>query len=100
MRQARWTAQAALELEEILFYIALEAGRPNVAERLDQKVRAVADRLANNPLLGEAWPDLGSGLRVFSFKRWAVIYRASDTGVDIVGFVDAARDFGDFFRGR
>lgn len=100
MGQARWTAAAELELEEALFHVAMDAGRPHVADRLDGEVRSLAQLLADNPLLGEARPDLGDSLRVFSFKRWAIVYRPSADAVDIVGFVDAARDFGDFFRYR
>lgn len=100
MSPARWSPLAGLELEEILYYIAFEAGRPGVAEKLNRQIQELADRLAQYPALGEARPELGRGLRVFSFKRWVIVYRPFEDGIDVVGFVDTAREFNDFFGGR
>jgi toxin ParE1/3/4 len=100
MARAHWTALAELDLEEILYYIAVESGRPLTAGRIGQLVRETCDKLAASPMLGEAAPELGAGLRLFSFKRWAIIYRPSDRGIDVIGVVDGARDFGDYFRFR
>jgi hypothetical protein len=83
MARAHWTALAELDLEEILYYIAVESGRPLTAGRIGQLVRETCDKLAASPMLGEA-----------------IIYRPSDRGIDVIGVVDGARDFGDYFRFR
>lgn len=100
MPRARWTSLAELDLEEILYYIAVEAKRPLVAEKIGEQIRSCCERLARSPHLGEVRADLGERLRTFSFKRWVVVYRPADDGIDVVGIVDGARDYGNYFRGR
>lgn len=90
MSGANWMPLAKLELEEILFYIAVEGGRPALADSIGRQIRDKADQLAQGPLLGEARPDLGPNLRLFSFKRWALVYRPTETSIEVIGLVDAA----------
>jgi hypothetical protein len=45
MRQALWTPHAIAELEDILFYISVEAGRPLAGEQNYEKIRRLARSL-------------------------------------------------------
>jgi toxin ParE1/3/4 len=92
MAIARWTPLAELDLEEILYYIAFESGRPETAERIGEEFRVCCDGLARSPNLGERRPEFGNQLRIFSLKRWAIAYRAAVDGIEVIGVVDGARD--------
>jgi toxin ParE1/3/4 len=100
MASARWTSLANLDLEEILYYIAVHESRPLVAEQIGQQIRELCDRLARSPHLGESRPELGVGLRTFAFKRWAIVYRPASGGVEVIGVFDGARDYGNYLRNR
>jgi toxin ParE1/3/4 len=100
MAHASWLSAAERDLDEILAYIAVGQGRPLIAEQIAHQVREKCDLLANAPMLGEARPELGPELRLFSYRRWAIVYRPTSSGVKIVGIVDCARDFADYFRSR
>ena len=52
---------------------------------------------ADQPEMGTARPDLGSSYRVFHHKRWVVIYRPIQSGIEILRVVDGARDYPSLF---
>ncbi|MCA9099553.1 MAG: type II toxin-antitoxin system RelE/ParE family toxin [Planctomycetales bacterium] len=55
---------------------------------------------AANQLAGEARPDIGDNVRVFSFERWVVFFRPIDEGIEVLSVVDGARDYRDHLRRR
>lgn len=59
MPQAIWTSLAEADLENIVYYIAVEEERPLVASQIAREIRDHCERLVGNRLLGEARPDLG-----------------------------------------
>ena len=48
--------------------------------------------------MGTARPDLGEDLRVFSHKRYVIVYRALADGIEVLRVVDGARDYPSLFR--
>jgi toxin ParE1/3/4 len=97
MAIVHWTADATRDLEEIGYYIAIEDCRPSVAARILCEIQAKCELYATSPQIGFARPDLGIGCRVFRYKRWIVIYRQIETGIEILHVVDGSRDYDQLF---
>ncbi|MCL4204307.1 MAG: type II toxin-antitoxin system RelE/ParE family toxin [Pirellulaceae bacterium] len=93
MARAEWTSTAEDELTEIAYWIAVEAGRPGTARSIVEEIQQKADFYAANPKLGQRHPDFPDGWLYFRHKRWIVVYRPKNDGVDILRVVDASRDF-------
>lgn len=94
MPQAIWSPEAALDLEEIAFYIGVTDCRPATADRIVRDVRRLCDLIATQPEMGESRPEFGAGCRVFPFeRRWLILYRPVAEGVDVLRFVDGTRDY-------
>ena len=93
MARAKWTAVAQRELEDILYYIGVEQQRQSIAERIGREIHEKCLLYANAPELGTEMPDLGQGYRIFRYKRWAIIYKPRDYGLEVFGIVDATRDY-------
>ena len=97
---AIWTPEATGDLEEIIYYIAVEQNRPEVAEGVARQIREACDRHATAPLAGERETRLGHECRRFSLKRWIVLYRPYQDGIAVLRIVDGSRDFDQLFTGR
>ena len=100
MARDQWTAWAESDLEEIVVYISRERSRDGTAKKIYTDIRQRCRLYANNPLLGELYPDLGSDYRGFVHKRWLVIYVPREYGIEVFAVLDSARDFQAFFRQR
>jgi toxin ParE1/3/4 len=100
MGQAIWSELAELDLEEIVYYIAVEDKRPQVAEQIAGEIRDACDRYAEHPLVGEREPRLGGSCRRFTHKRWVILYRPEETGISVIRVVDGARDFDRLFGSK
>jgi toxin ParE1/3/4 len=73
---------------------------PAAAEKLLRTIEQKCRLLAGNPLLGEAWPELGENIRFFTVRRtWVIIYRPADDGIELVRVVHGARDIPSLFDG-
>ncbi|MGA2033462.1 MAG: type II toxin-antitoxin system RelE/ParE family toxin [Thermoguttaceae bacterium] len=81
---------ARRDLKEILVYVARD--KPVAARRLRSALEGVFRVLATNPSIGEARPDLGRGIRVFSFGSYAVYFRKTRASVVIARVIHGARD--------
>lgn len=97
MPQAIRTEAAQQDLDEIAWYIAVHENRPRVAYQIIDEIIAKCELLAENPLLGNAMPDLGSKCRIFSHKRWVIIFRPIVQGVEVMRIVDGSRDYDKLF---
>jgi plasmid stabilization system protein ParE len=97
MARAEWTATAEDELTEIAYWIAMEAGRPQTARRIVEELHQKAEFYAATPSLGQRHPDAPEGWFYFRHKRWVVLYRPREHGIDVLRVVDAARDFPTLF---
>ncbi len=93
MPGAEWTPQAVTDLDEIVFYIAVEDGRPLVAEKLADEIYEKAEQYARHPLMGTARPDIGEAIRTFSHTRYVVLYVPMNDGIEVRAIIDGARDF-------
>jgi toxin ParE1/3/4 len=82
--------QARQDLKEILLYIARD--KPAAAHRLRLALEGVFRALARNPAMGEARPDLGPDIRVFSLGSYAVFFRPRKGRLVIARVVHGARD--------
>ena len=90
------TARAEEDLIEIWNYIAQDSLA--AADRVLDRIETVCERLADNPRMGPARPDLAQDLRYFVSGRYLVIYRETPGGVEIVRVVHGARQLPDLFR--
>ena len=78
---------ARQDLKEILAYVARDW--PTAAHRLRSALEGVFRVLAGNPSMGEARPDLGHGIRVFSFGNYAVYFHEMRGRVVIARIIHA-----------
>ena len=90
------TARAEEDLIEIWTWVARDS--LTAADRLLDRIDEVCGRLAENPLMGPARPDLAEGLRYFVAGSYLVIYREAAAGVEIVRIIHGARDLPNLFR--
>jgi plasmid stabilization system protein ParE len=65
MPVAVWTPQAERDLENILYYIRVTAGRPLTAERIGQEIVSAADRQALLPFARSRHPAAPSEWQYF-----------------------------------
>lgn len=92
MPQAHWTPLGEAELEGIVYFIAVEDGRPITAERIATEIRDRANKFAASPEQGHRHPDFPSDWRYFLHKRWLVLYQDHSEGIEILRVVDSTRD--------
>ena len=96
MRLARRTEAAERDLQEIAFHIAVRDGRPIVADRIIDQLVGECQMLAEigrDSQLGTDSPELGAGVRLFAFKRWVIVFRYAEHGIDVLRFADASQDY-------
>ena len=93
MPTVSWTPTAQAELDEITQFLLKSGQSTRAVETIARELLADCDRYAGFPRLGAASPEIGENCRVFSHKRWAIIYRPNQEGITVVGVVDAARDY-------
>ncbi|MFN6558278.1 MAG: type II toxin-antitoxin system RelE/ParE family toxin [Nostoc sp. ChiSLP01] len=87
------TAKAEEDLIEIWIYIA--ADNPIAADRLLDQIDTKCQRLADNPELGQARPDIAPKLRYFPVGRYLILYRNISEGIEVVRVVHGARHLPD-----
>ena len=64
----------------------------DTADHFIEELRALAQKLAEQPFMGRGRPELGNDVRVFPHERYLIIYRPADYGVGIARVVHGARD--------
>lgn len=92
-RSPAWEGHA---LVEIAFQIAVRDGLPIVPERIIDRLVGECQMLADtsrDSQLGTYSPELGDGVRPFSFKRWVIVFRYTEHGIDVVRFADSSQDY-------
>jgi len=88
LRNFKRTDQAEQDLIEIWLHIARD--KPSAAEKLLERIDGACARLAQNPRMGPARPDLAADLRYFVVGAYLILYRESDDSVEIVRVVHGA----------
>lgn len=92
MKRYRFTPAARNDLKAISRYIAVERQSPQGAKRLREIFLDDFRRLAHNPLIGQACPEFGPSLRIWSIRGYVVLYRPQPDGIEIVQITHGARD--------
>ncbi len=90
------TEAADDDLRNIAYQIGVESLRPSVADRIVEELLDEFDRLARLSTvseLGMPGPELGAGIRLFSHKRWVVIFRYVNEGILILRIADGSQDY-------
>ena len=94
MARVIWSPEALDDLDEICRFIARDS--PPASEAFARPVRAAVARLAVFPRSGRVVPELGMGtLRELIVGSYRVIYRYSETEVEIATILHAARPLTD-----
>lgn len=103
-RLYRLAEHADGDLRSIVAYIGQE--RPQAAARIIVKLAETFRTLADSPNLGTACEDIGPGVRMFSPEppaaRYVIFFRHAEAPqrVEIVGVIDAARDWSAVMQAR
>ena len=82
--------QAAEDLETIWVYIAQDSR--DAADRFVLYIQGVFESILMYPLSGRARPELRNDLRSAPYGNYLILYRPTDSGIDIVRIVHGARD--------
>ena len=96
MAVAYRTETADNDLRNIAYQIGVESGRPLTAERIVDDLIDCCDQLAElSPIsrIGTTAPELGRGIRLFSHRRWVIIFRYIDEGVLVLRIADGSQDY-------
>jgi toxin ParE1/3/4 len=94
----RLAPQAAADLEDIAYYLFLDSGSLDVADRLSESITGRFAMLATHPRAGRRRDDLRPGLRGFPAGAYIVLYRVEDGDVVIVRVLRGSRDLEGIFR--
>lgn len=84
------TVRAELDLDEIWLFIATD--NVGAADALIDAIAQTARRLAEQPLMGRARPELAPEIRSFTVGRYVLFYRPLPNGVELVRAIHSARD--------
>ncbi|MCX8089517.1 MAG: type II toxin-antitoxin system RelE/ParE family toxin [Verrucomicrobiae bacterium] len=82
--------RAARDLELAVGYVARHAGA-EIAERFGLRLLEKALSLASFPERGRIVPELGPPFREIIHRSYRIVYRVSETRVEVVRFWHAAR---------
>ena len=86
----RLSRAAETDLDEIWFYIAQDS--VSAADRFIELLTGKFPRLAATPSMDRARDELQPGLRSFPVKRYLILYRPIENGVEIVRVTSGYRD--------
>jgi toxin ParE1/3/4 len=84
------TSQSEQDEFDIALYIARD--NPAAAKRLLQRFDRKLERLAEFPGLGRSRDDLMPGLRSYPIKKYLLLYRAVDDGIELLRVLHGMRD--------
>jgi len=94
---------ARQNVDEIYDYIGQRDGRPTVADKFVIELEKVcgnyAAAFAAGHVLGSARSDLGESYRIIAHKRWVIVFRPIEGGIEVLRVVDGSRDYGRLFGG-
>ena len=90
------TPEATQSLLEIWDRIAQD--NVSAADKLLRRIDDTCQRLARNPGMGEACPDLAPKVRCFPVGNYVVFYRPLDHGIEVLLVTHGARDIPALFR--
>jgi toxin ParE1/3/4 len=94
----RLSPRAQADIDELAYYIAVESGSLEVADRLLESIYRRFLFLGQYPRAGRRRDDLRPGLRVFPAGRYLVLYRVEANDVLIQRVVHGSRDLAALLR--
>ncbi len=99
MYELRYLEQAKIDLIRIKRYICRESGSNEVALRYTEKLREQCRKLAELPgTMGRARPELMAGVRSFPHHNYIILFRYSDSLIEIISIIEGHRDIEELFR--
>jgi len=94
----RLAPQAAADLDDIWYYVAIESGSVEIADRFVDSITERFLLLAGYPYLGRPRDDdLGISLRSFPVGEYVIVYLVEDEEVFILRVVHGRRDMEELF---
>lgn len=97
MVRAKWTSPAREDLKEIGRYIGRHERRPSIAAKILREITAKCDEyakvFADGSVIGSDAEELGEGCRIFSHKRWVIVFEPINGGIEILRVLDGSRDY-------
>jgi toxin ParE1/3/4 len=98
-----WSASARDDVDRIYQYIGEHERRPAAADKFVKKLVADGESYAASfsagSVLGTARPGFGESYRIFSHKRWVIVFRPLVDGIEVLRVVDGSRDYAKLFDG-
>jgi toxin ParE1/3/4 len=88
----RLAPQAEADLEDIAFYIFLESGSLEIADRLIESISERFALLGKHPQAGRRRDELRPGIRSFPVGQYVLLYRVDGNDVVIDRVVRGSRD--------
>ena len=89
-RDVDYSPDARADIEDALNY--LERFSPAAADRLAEEIDQRCQLLASQPGIGRPRDDIKPGLRTVVVQRYVIIYRSTDTTLEVVPVVHGSRD--------
>ena len=103
MAKAKWTLPGRKDLKEIGRYVGSKEHRPSIASEILREIKAKCDEysqaFARGSVLGSDASSLGERCRVFSYKRWVIVFEPVDNGIEVLRVLDGSRDYPRLFEG-
>jgi toxin ParE1/3/4 len=94
----RIALQAESDLDDIWYFIAVESGSLEIADRFVDAITGRFVSLANHPYIGRPRDhDLRPGVRTFPVGDYVIAYRADDNDVLILRVLRGSRDIEGLF---
>ena len=92
-----WSGLARQDVDDIYDYIGERDGRPATADKFARLLLEVCESyaaaFAAGSIIGTARSDLGESYREFTHKRWVIVFRPIQGGIEILRVVDGSRDY-------
>jgi toxin ParE1/3/4 len=95
----RIAPQAESDLDDIWYFLAMESGSVDIADRFVDTITARFANLANHPYIGRQRDhDLRPGVRTFPASDYIIAYRVDGDDVLILRVLRGSRDIEGLFR--
>jgi plasmid stabilization system protein ParE len=90
------TQNADNDLRNIAYQVGVESSRPLTAERIVDELIDCCNQLAElSPIarLGTAASQIGPGVRLFTHRRWVIIFRYVNDDILVLRVADGGQDY-------
>ena len=88
----RLAPQAQLDIDDIAYYVFVESGSLETADRLIESIATRFILLGTHPRAGRRRDDLRPGMRGFPVGDYVILYRIEDSDALILRIVRGSRD--------